>query len=153
MYTQNIIVLSSLVILTPYRVFFLHNTHPKKYVSTFYSMCSVRLWKGLLDFYISLRIVEIGCVLGSPSLKKPIKWYLRTSKLFAGVAQRQRFRGIINKTKHLEFAKPHWNYVRKRMLWSDETKMDQLTASAYWVTKCNTNEGKHLIPPVKYRGS
>ena len=57
----------------------------------------------------------------------------------------------INKIKHLELAKPNWNYDWKRVLWSDETKM-------FWpyipltclMAKWNAYKEKHLIPTVKY---
>ena len=101
----------------------------------------------------SLRTAEIGRV--SRKKRTNIKWHLHTSKLFGRVAQRQPSLSTINKTKHLEFSKTHWNYDWKRALWSDEMKTVTFwpyTPSTCLVAKWNTYKEKHLIPPVKYGG-
>ena len=51
---------------------------------------------------------------------------LHTNKLIGILARRQPLLSTINKTKHLEFAKPHWNSDWKSVIWSDETKIERL---------------------------
>ena len=67
-----------------------------------------------------LKIAEIGCIWGPEVSGKTIKCDIHTNKLFGRVAQRQPFLRTTIKTKHLEFAKHHWYYDCKRMLWLDQ---------------------------------
>ena len=60
-----------------------------------------------------------------------------------------------HRRKHLEFAKRHFNYDWKKVLWSDETKFErfgQIQHRHVWRRNRDAYTERQLIPTVKYGG-
>lgn len=58
-----------------------------------------------------------------------------------------------HRRKRLEFAKCHLNYDWKKVLWSDETKMERFGQHRYvWRQNRDAYKDRHLILTVKYGG-